>query len=127
MSMNIPNILYHGTSLDYVEGIENQGLIAVNHDKVFLTADIHVAYEYAMKRVSHPQSNTFQPVICAVYTTELVNRYNHIFDYNDLTQEWTTEFVPNHFILQIAVESEDELQEVAEYANNSCYSVRSVS
>ena len=113
--MKPSQVLFHGTSLDYSEAIEEQGLVKQNFDVVFLTSDVAVAYQYAMKRVYDYNSNTLQPVICVVNAVQM-SKEGFCFQHNIDTAEWTIEHVPSEYIVQVAVESEDDLENVVKYA-----------
>lgn len=105
-------LLYHGTSLDYSESIEENGLVKKNYDVVYLTADIEVAYEYALRAVKNSNSITRQPVICIIDAPQMVAdgfTFNHELAY----AEWTTECVPANYIVQVAIEDESDLDNIA--------------
>ena len=59
-------LLYHGTVMDYSDLIEQQGLKPISHEKVYLTADINVAYDYAKQRTTDLHTNTMLPVLWVV-------------------------------------------------------------
>ena len=111
MSVKPVQILYHGTTLESAELIESQGIIKKNHDKVYLTSDIHVAYEYAKQRTKDLRNNSFQPVICIVDAPEMV-KDGFVFEHMLTYAEWTTDNVPSKYILQVAVESEEDLETI---------------
>lgn len=95
-------VLYHGTSLSNSSNIKVEGLQKINHEYVYLTSDIHVAYEYALK-------NSSEPVICVVDAIEM-HKDGYIFNKNDYEFEWLVSSVPPQYILQILIESEDDLK-----------------
>lgn len=110
-------LLYHGTSLDHSEGIDKDGLVAKLHDKVYLTSDIQVAYNYAVKEVYRAESNTKQPIICVVDAPQMVED-GFVFNHNNETAEWTVDKVPPNYLTQIAVESESDLANIVRYVKN---------
>ena len=115
-------LLYHGTALDYSKLIEQQGLKPVNHDKVYLTADLNVAYEYAKKRTRDLHTNSVQPVICIV-DAEQMYKDGYTFTHEVNNAEYTVDYVPSKYLLQVMPESEDDLELLAHYAQEQvCYS-----
>lgn len=104
--------LYHGTSLEYSESIEEQGLVSVD-SKVYLTTDILVAYDYALKAIHRPSSESLQPVICVVDAPQM-NKDGYIFEHDMSSAEWTIAEVPSRYILQVAVESEEDLSKITQ-------------
>ena len=91
-------LLYHGTNINNVQGIEEKGLVS-NND-VYLTTDLLVAYDYAKKNG--------QPVICIVDAVQMVND-GLVFSHNVQTAEYTTSHVPSKYIVQIVIESDKDL------------------
>ena len=116
MSVNPVQLLYHGTSLDNAEIIEQQGIVKKNHDKVYLTSDILVAYDYANMRVNDVSSNSFKPVICIVDAPQMV-KDGFVFEHNIVNAEWTVDNVPAQYILQFVIEEESELELLAHYVH----------
>ena len=110
-------ILYHGTSLDYVESIDEKGLVSDNN-KVYLTADVIVAYDYALKAVQKGYS--LQPVICVVNAPQMVED-GFIFEHDNVNAEFTVNNIPAKYIIQIAVESEDDLELLVHYAQEQVF------
>lgn len=117
--MNPVQILYHGTSLDYVESIENKGLISVN-DKVYLTTDLNVAFDYANKAIHRENSFCSQCVICIVDAVQMVKDG---FEFDFVNNEYIVTHVPSKYIIQVALESEEELPSLAHYAQEQVYTV----
>lgn len=104
---NPVQLLYHGTSFIYSAVIEHEGLKPVNYDKVHLTADINVAYHYA--------AESSMPVICIVDAPQMV-KDGFTFTHEASNAEWTVDYVPAKYLIQIVVESENELTLLAHYA-----------
>lgn len=106
-------LLYHGTCYCYSRCIEKNGIRPVNHKQVYLTADLQVAYDYA-KQNSKENGLSF-PVICIVDALQM-HKDGYTFTHETSNAEWTTDYVPSKYVIQIMVESEDELDLVAHYA-----------
>lgn len=102
---NPTQLLYHGTSFSNSTLIEQQGLLPKNYDKVYLTTDIRVAYNYA-------KSRNDQPVICIVDAPQMV-KDGFTFDHNNTYAEWTTDSVPEKYLIQLLIEDESDLDAVA--------------
>lgn len=103
-------LLYHGTSLQNITSIEEKGIIPLNYSKVYLTADLQVAYNYAKSKG--------KPVICVVDAQGLYKdgfKFTHEHD----SAEWTVDMVPPKYLVQIIVESETELDSIAYYAHKA--------
>ena len=94
-------LLYHGTSFDNSSLIEEQGLLPKNHNKVYLTTDVRVAYNYAKLK-------TDKPVICIVDAIQMV-KDGFTFEHDNTYAEWTTDNVPSRYLIQVMIESEDDL------------------
>lgn len=107
-------VLYHGTSFVNSGNIEDVGLVASKTNKVFLTADINVAYYYAKQRV---EGTTDLPVVCVV-DAEQMHKDGFVFYHEQSTAEYTVSNVPSKYILQIGVESEDDLNLITHYVNS---------
>ena len=92
-----PRYLYHGTSLDYLDLIEQQGLKAINYDKVFLASDCYIALEYAKYKINNQQCNSFTPVILVI---DALKMYEDGFTFEELScGEYVTTYVaPQYFI-----------------------------
>ena len=112
--MKPAQILYHGTVSSNIANISNNGLVAVNYDKVYLTSDIVVAYEYC-KQTQLNNNDYNVPVICVV---DAIKMYDDGFEFEHaLTRAvWTTNFVPVKYITQIVVQNEAELEHIVTYA-----------
>ena len=104
-------LLYHGTSKTYSAAIEEQGLIPINYDNVYLTADLYVAYSYAKK--------TDQPVICIIDAPQMA-KDGFTFEHDATYAEWTTKIVPAKYIVQVLIESEEDIKKLA-YTVTSCH------
>lgn len=104
-------ILYHGTSFDYSEQIEEQGLRKMSSEAVYLTADIQVAYNYA-------KSKGTKTVICIIDAPQMA-KDGFVFKHNDTYAEWTTEYVPPKYLVQLLVEDDSELYLVDQYAKEA--------
>lgn len=107
-------LLYHGTVYDYIDTIEQQGLIPVNYDKVYLTADINVAYQYAKMRMNDLQTSSMMPVICVVDAAQMY-RDGFIFNHAVQSAEYTVDRVPSNYLLQVVIETEDDLELLTHY------------
>lgn len=94
-------LLYHGTCIDNSKSIEEKGLVGKDDSYVYLTSDLHVAYEYAL-RTNCP------PVICIIDAPAMF-RDGHIFYKEQFEFEWLTATVPPKYILQIQIEDESDL------------------
>lgn len=110
-------ILYHGTSLDHIESIETKGLISKDN-KVYLTTDINVAYEYSVLAIHRKDSFCLQSVICIV-NAPLMVKDGFEFDFNN--NEYIITHVPSKYITQVAIESEADLVLLAHYAQEQVY------
>ena len=121
MKQVIPvQLLFHGTAFDYSDTIERQGLLNQNYDKVYLTSDLYVAYEYALMRTRSLQSNSLQPVICVVDAPQMA-KDGFVFTHDVSTAEYTVDKVPPHYILQVVIEGEADLDQLARYVKEvSC-------
>ena len=117
--MNPVQILYHGTSLDYVESIENKGLISANN-RVYLTTDINVAYDYSVLAIHREDSFCSQCVICIIDALQMVKDG---FEFEFINNEYTVTHVPSKYIIQVAIESEQDLPLLAHYAQEQVYTV----
>ena len=91
-------LLYHGTNINNVQGIEEKGLVSNNN--VYLTTDLLVAYDYAKKNGD--------PVICIVDSLQMV-KDGFVFSHDVQTAEYTINHVPSNYIIQIVIESEADL------------------
>lgn len=91
-------LLFHGTGVNNSALIAEQGLIKKNHEHVYLTTDLTVAYEYAKKFES--------PVICIVDAPAM---YSSGFTFYKHNEEWLVDAVPKKFVLQILVEDDSDL------------------
>lgn len=111
--MNPVQFLYHGTCYKYSHQIDTEGLQPVNHDKVYLTADIVVAYEYA--KTASSNNDLSLPVICIVDAVQM-HKDGYKFTHEATNAEWTTEYVLPKYLLQIIPESLDELEQLLHYA-----------
>ena len=109
-------LLYHGTVMDYSDLIEQQGLKPVNHEKVYLTADINVAYDYAKQRTTDLHTNTMLPVMCVVDAQQMYHD-GFIFTHEVGSAEYTVDNVPPEYILQVIIETDDDLELLAQYAH----------
>lgn len=98
-------LLYHGTSLESSKLIEEQGLIPKNYDKVYLTADLQVAYNYAKQKSD-------KTVICIVDAPQMI-KDGFTFEHNNTYAEWTTDYVPSNYLVQVLVEDESSLEVVS--------------
>lgn len=105
-------ILYHGTCKKYSNNIEQSGLIPVNYNKVYLTADVQVAYEYA---TTCAENNSSIPIVCIVDAKQMA-KDGLAFEHDHEYAEWTVDSVPTNYLLQIIIESENDLDELAHYA-----------
>ena len=112
--------LFHGTAYDYSDIIEHEGLKPVNHDKVYLTADINVAYHYAKSKTLDPHTNSMQTVICVVDALQMY-KDGFVFTHEATNAEYTVNEVPPHYLVQIVVESEDELELLAHYVQDEVF------
>ena len=112
-------LLYHGTVYKYSYQIEHEGLRPINHKAVYLTADLNVAYDYA-KQASRVNDLSF-PVICIV-DAEQMYKDGYTFTHEVDTAEYTVDYVPAKYLLQVMPESEDELEQLAHYAQEQ-YSI----
>lgn len=106
-------LLYHGTCYKYSHNIETEGLKPVNYDQVYLTADIVVAYHYAKQCSKNNEMSL--PLICIVDATQMF-KDGYSFTHEADTAEWTTDYVPHKYIIQVLPESEDELSRLVHYA-----------
>ena len=113
-------LLYHGTAFDYSDIIEQEGLKPVNHEKVYLTADLNVAYEYAKMQITNVHTTSMQTVICIVDARQMY-KDGFVFTHNATNAEYTVSAVPPKYILQIVVESEDELELLAHYVQEQVF------
>lgn len=112
--MNPVQLLYHGTVYDYIDVIEQQGLKPVNYGKVYLTADIDVAYQYAKMRMNDLQTSSMIPVICVVDAPQMVTdgfTFDHALD----SAEYTVDSVPSKYLLHVVIETEDDLKLLYQY------------
>ena len=103
-------LLYHGTSLDNSKFIKEQGLIPKNYDKVYLTADLQVAYNYA-------KSKSDKTVICIVDAPQMI-RDGFTFNHDNTHAEWTTDHVPPEYLVQVLIEDESELEALSMCVTN---------
>ena len=110
-----PKYLYHGTSFDYIDQIEQEGLKPVTYDKVFLTADYFTAYEYAKYRIRTAECNAFLPIICVV---DALSMYEDGFVFTEgcSYQEYTITKVPSYYIETFMITNEYDLEALAHYA-----------
>ena len=104
-------VLYHGTSSSNAARIQQQGLIPVNYEHVYLTADVQVAYDYAMNKTSGTDN---LPVICIVDSIRM-QEDGYEFYHNVVTAEWTVCCVPEKYLLQVIVENASELKHLVCY------------
>lgn len=109
-------LLYHGTSRNCSEQIEQYGLKPINYNKVYLTADINVAFNYACRKqiIDKDYSGI---VICIVDAQKMFSD-GFIFTHESTNAEYTVENVPSKYILQVIIESEEELEMFAQYARS---------
>lgn len=112
--------LFHGTAYDYSELIEQQGIKPINHDQVYLTADLNVAYQYAKSKITDPHTNSMLTVICVVDALQMY-KDGFTFNHDVGTAEYTTAHVPPHYLVQIVVESESELELLAHYVQEQVF------
>lgn len=110
---NPVQLLFHGTCYKHSADIEHSGLRPINYDKVYLTADIHVAYHYAKQ--CGKNNDLSLPVICIVDAPQM-SKDGFTFSHETFNGEWTVDYVPAKYLIQIIVESEDELKLLAHYA-----------
>lgn len=120
MSSKPVQLLYHGTSFKHSASIEEQGLIKINYDKVYLTADLEVAYNYA-KRKQVNENDYSGIVICIIDAPQMV-KDGFTFEHQHTHAEWTIDNVPSRYILQVIIESYDELLQLAHYAQEQVLS-----
>lgn len=107
-----PRYLFHGTSLDYLDQIEQQGLKAITYDKVFLASDCYIALEYAKYRITHRQCNSFTPVVLVI---DALQMYVDGFTFEELSYgEYVINKVPPEYIIDSIIDDEELL--LAHYA-----------
>lgn len=111
-------ILYHGTTLSHVKDIHEKGLQPINYDKVYLTSDIVVAYEYAKSRSLI--DNLSLKVICIVDAKQMYID-GFVFTHEQSTAECTVDYVPSKYIISVIIESEEDLDKLAHYAQKQFY------
>lgn len=109
-------LLYHGTVFDYSEQIEQQGLKPINYDKVYLTADINVAYDYAKQRTTDIHTNTMLPVVCIIDAQQMY-KDGFVFTHEVDTAEYTVNNVPPEYILQFIINNTNDLDILAHYVH----------
>jgi putative RNA 2'-phosphotransferase len=83
-----PNILYHGTSIDSVKSINENGLLKLKRDYVHLSNDIETA--------TNVGSRHGKPIIFEVLAGEMYNE-GFIF-YQSTNGVWLTDHVPAKFL-----------------------------
>ena len=106
-------LLYHGTCYKYSHWIETEGIRPINHDTVYLTADIVVAYQYA--KDASRNNDLSLPVICIVDALQMY-KDGYKFMHETDTAEWTIGYVPPKYLLQVIPESIDDLETLLHYA-----------
>lgn len=111
-------LLYHGTCYKYSHWIKHEGLKPVNYDKVYLTADIVVAYNYAKQ--CGENNDLSLPVICIVDARKMY-KDGYKFTHETSNAEWTTDYVLPEYLIQVLPESKDELHELVQYAQEEVF------
>lgn len=107
--------LYHGTCVDYIDEIEQVGLQAVNYDKVYLTSDLNIAFEYAQQAIRNQQSNSFVPLICMIDAFKMYeDGFTFTEGYNEA--EYTIKNVPSYYIETFVIFNDNDLEALAHYA-----------
>ena len=105
--------LYHGTTLKNSYSIETTGLLKKNNDHVYLTSDLQVAYEYALLKQDKHSGGI---VICVVDAVQMYND-GFTFQHDYSSAEWLVDSVPPKYLVQVVIESIDDLAELEHYAN----------
>lgn len=107
-----PKYLFHGTSEDYIDLIQLQGLKAITYDKVFLASDCYIALQYAKYRIMNQQCNSFTPVVLVI---DALQMYIDGFTFEELSYgEYVVKNVPPEYIIDYIVDDEELL--LAQYA-----------
>ena len=100
--------LYHGTSKSSIDNILLQGIVKKNHNEVYLTADLNVAYKYAKQH-----DNSQSAVICIV---DAVKMYydGYIFNHDVSAAEYTVSNVPVDYITIVTIDAYEELSSIVD-------------
>ena len=107
-------LLYHGTSVNHSVSIEQEGIRPVNYNRVYLTADIYVAFNYACNK--QVKDKDYSGIVICIVDAQKMYMDGFEFTHEVTHAEYTVESVPPQYLLQVIIESEEELELFAQYA-----------